>query len=852
NFPIDSLHGSCEFKNNQLVISELLVGGGANPIDTSQTPFHIPGIGGGFDYRATARGEIQNLAAELQINLHNPAYHQYKFDCGAILLNLQDNVIQVETFRLAQDSVLLELIGNFSLTNLNGVSAINFYFNPMLESDSLIGAVLLKQFDFEKGNFDHNGNISIEYDFFEKDYYVLEAIGSKLSLRHLSTLSPQPLALNGLLKFATHFSGNLEAPLVTLEFSVLKPGFENFQSDSLSGSIKLDSSSIEFAHLDVYSGASHAKAQARLNFPDPLRRFEFNRSTETSGKIVASLEDFQLLNTMLPDETQIDGAAWLNLQWTGSVDSPALSGMVTIQNGSAKLDPAAPLFSQLEAELSFQDSILSINKFDMRVQQFPVRLSGNIMAYQRGHFGLEIQGQIAETGWIRSQGTIFSDSLHIESQIRGVELPLFQSALPDLEKLQGSLNAEIIMQGNPKAPDLNGHLDVHRLSFQLPAFNSQLTEGRVKILFDHGGVKFDSVYSKMNEGSIFLTGKLDYNTAGIQHIDLAGKLENIKINRPNEFSLNVKTANINYRTQENHFLLTGEVILGETRVVYNFRPQMLLNLARSTERPAAELPLLLKNTRLNIQLRESENIWLDNNLARLRLHSELNVIGSFETLNLGGRLSVAEGYVLYLDRKFNITRGIIDFVDPNRINPIIDLEAKVQLKGYQTLAGQAYEITLAITGKLDQSVVTLTSVPELEKADIISLLTLGATRQQLTSTGFGGEEYSTTDILLERAKAFSSQRISSYAEKQLGNIFGLEQLSIEGNLFKFDKSWGPQLLASKKLSDRMEVYYTTTVGHMNEHNVRLEYSLTKKFSLEGQTDQQGRSGIGLKYKLKFK
>jgi len=50
----------------------------------------------------------------------------------------------------------------------------------------------------------------------------------------------------------------------------------------------------------------------------------------------------------------------------------------------------------------------------------------------------------------------------------------------------------------------------------------------------------------------------------------------------------------------------------------------------------------------------------------------------------------------------------------------------------------------------------------------------------------------------------------------------------------------------------MSVTYSTAVGHMNEQKVKLDYKLNDKFSLEGQTDQRGRSGLDLKYKLKFK
>ena len=81
---------------------------------------------------------------------------------------------------------------------------------------------------------------------------------------------------------------------------------------------------------------------------------------------------------------------------------------------------------------------------------------------------------------------------------------------------------------------------------------------------------------------------------------------------------------------------------------------------------------------------------------------------------------------------------------------------------------------------------------------------------------------------------------------------GLDEFTIEGNLFSFDRSWGPQLLASKKISSRMEITYTTTVGHSNENRFRLDYWLSKHFSLEGETDQQGRAGMNLKYRLRYK
>jgi len=334
-------------------------------------------------------------------------------------------------------------------------------------------------------------------------------------------------------------------------------------------------------------------------------------------------------------------------------------------------------------------------------------------------------------------------------------------------------------------------------------------------------------------------------------VDLKANLERIKINQPKQALVTITSAQFNYKKQNNTFLLDGDVLLGETRMVYNLRPQTFFSFTQAVQRPQQELPLLLQQTRLNVRIRESD-IWIDNNLARLRLHSELGIIGTPANPNLSGRLTLTEGYLLYLDRKFKITKGTIDFINPNQLNPIIDLESQASLKSYQTLQGTTYTITLSILGPLDQVVVNLTSEPPLEKPDIVSLLTIGATRGQLTSSRVDGKESSVSTVLLDRAKSLSSDRLSGYAARKLGDLFGLEKMTIEGNVFQLDKNWGPQLLASKKFSNRITLTYTTTVGHMNEQGVRLDYQLSKRLSVEGQSDKQGRSMIDFKYRLKFK
>ena len=134
----------------------------------------------------------------------------------------------------------------------------------------------------------------------------------------------------------------------------------------------------------------------------------------------------------------------------------------------------------------------------------------------------------------------------------------------------------------------------------------------------------------------------------------------------------------------------------------------------------------------------------------------------------------------------------------------------------------------------------------------MALLTLGATRSELASDGEGNGQGGLTGVLKDRAAMLTSQRVSGYLSRQAGSLFGFDEFTIQGNLFKFDESWGPQLVASKKISKRINVTYSTTVGHLNDQTVRLGYRLTRRVFLQGETDRQGRSGIDLKYGISFR
>jgi autotransporter translocation and assembly factor TamB len=401
-------------------------------------------------------------------------------------------------------------------------------------------------------------------------------------------------------------------------------------------------------------------------------------------------------------------------------------------------------------------------------------------------------------------------------------------------------------------PQLNGFVRIENCALKIPNSDLSFNRGQTRLTLYDKQITLDTLYFSAGQGFIKSKGTVVYSKKDIESVHISTFVKAVKMKRAGEFIATVDSALIQTEKKNDGYYLSGDIVLGETRLIKSIQPKALLAAIEKKPKPIRDIPAFSSRVHFNIRVLESDKIWIDNNLARLRLHSELALTGSMAQPVLSGRLSAKEGYILYLDRKFKIENGTLDFIDPNRINPVVELSALSNIKSYQTRSHIPYTVWLKIKGPLDEAIVELTSEPTLERSDIIALLTVGVTRDQIMGRYENGKAMTLSSILRERASELSGRQISGYVTRRMGGFLGLEEMTIEGNLFRFGKTWGPQLLASKKLNNRMEISYTTTAGDANEQNVRLDYKLSDHFSLEGETNQKGQSGLDLKYRLKFK
>jgi autotransporter translocation and assembly factor TamB len=243
------------------------------------------------------------------------------------------------------------------------------------------------------------------------------------------------------------------------------------------------------------------------------------------------------------------------------------------------------------------------------------------------------------------------------------------------------------------------------------------------------------------------------------------------------------------------------------------------------------------DTQINIQFHGTDSILLQNNLAKIPLDVDIFLRGTVNQPQLLGRVEARKGEVYFRRNEFKILHASADFVDPNRINPVLDIQAEVQVRDYR--------IRLAISGTAERAVVTLLSDPPLPDSDILSLLALGK-----TSTELKGRE---SDVGMSEAASFATGQFQDMFESRARTLTGLDRFQVDPYVSKSDTSVPRVTVGKEIVQDRVYLTYSSNVGATTPEQIfRIEYILDKHFSLVGERNELGNTGADIKYRFEFK
>src|SRR4029453_2845014 len=122
--------------------------------------------------------------------------------------------------------------------------------------------------------------------------------------------------------------------------------------------------------------------------------------------------------------------------------------------------------------------------------------------------------------------------------------------------------------------------------------------------------------------------------------------------------------------------------------------------------------------RYDVRVVAPSTLRIENDQARIVARPDMNLPGTFDRPLLFGRAEIERGELQLEDRRYLVTRGSLDFTNPNQIQPFFDVEAETRVR----VPGQTYRVTLRMAGTTERLQPEFSSDPPLASLDILTLL----------------------------------------------------------------------------------------------------------------------------------
>jgi translocation and assembly module TamB len=453
-------------------------------------------------------------------------------------------------------------------------------------------------------------------------------------------------------------------------------------------------------------------------------------------------------------------------------------------------------------------------------------LAGGVLQFE----AVRLQAQGAN---LDMRGSINLGQEHLAITITGTSpLAILGARISGVRFQQGTVASHVSIHGPLRDPVFEGQAMIQDGALYVAALNEHLGQLNGELQFAGQTIAVQSLTGRFAGGHVVVSGEVRLQRFQLHDMRLTAEVTSVRLRYPAGFfaSLDAEIVATGNREWQR---VTGEVTLGQAR----YRQELdLAALIRHFRQRALEPPSMVEdNLQFDIRVYTRDPLRVENRLAKLQVATDLNVHGSPNRPVVLGRVNIEKGTADVGGSRFTSISGSIDFLNPNRTEPFIDIAAETQKSGYQ--------IHVMATGTPQQIDLRLTSEPALAEPDILSLLTIGATGQAITA--------GVQTVLPQRVSAFLTGQIAKEISQGVGGIVGIDRLDIEPVVGGAQRVGGPKVTVGKDVSKDLSVTYSTVVGSTLEDLVTIEYRLTDSISLLGVRNERGDVGVDVKFSLRF-
>ena len=405
-----------------------------------------------------------------------------------------------------------------------------------------------------------------------------------------------------------------------------------------------------------------------------------------------------------------------------------------------------------------------------------------------------------------------------------VDLHILQLLNPTLES-SGQVKLDVGAQGTRARPDIHGLVQVIDGAFQTPDAPLGAEKVNAKLELQKDRVDITSFTAQTGGGTVTAQGSVAYQSAVRFNVALSGK--EVRLRYP-EGVRAILNSNLALNGTPDSAVLTGQVLIDRLSFTESFDLATFADQFTGPSSPPSEG--MTRNIKLDVALKSAQEMGLSSNQLSIQGSADLQVRGTVAEPVILGRTNVTGGELFFNDRRYQVQSGVIQFVNPVRTEPVVNLSA--------TTTVDQFNINLNFIGPIDRLRTSYTSDPPLPPVDVINLLFTGKTTEAAAANP-------------STPQSVVAGQLAGQVSSRVGKLVGISSLTIDPQIGGNQRNPGARLAIQQRVTKNLFFTFATDVSSTQGQVVQVEYQVTRKYSLSAVRNQNGGYSLQAKIRKRF-
>lgn len=614
----------------------------------------------------------------------------------------------------------------------------------------------------------------------------IDLTGKSIDLADIPEIQTQRLQSSGIADFTVKGSGSVDNPAVNAHLEI--------------ASLTLNGDKVGNLTADAVTRGTQLTVTARSRFPKAT--FLIDGTVDLQGEMPGTVKlQFSHLdfNPFLPERVRAEVTRQALLDGTAELSGPfkqprLLQGRLDVRQFSVEVEHIA-VQSDGAVELRYANETISVQRCTLTSEDTHFTVSGT--AALGGDRRLDL----------RANGLL--------------NLKLAQTVDPDVTSY-GIGNVDVHVRGTAEEPSISGEVEIAHAGVSLIDAPLSLGDLNGTLTFNQDRLDLTNLSGRVGGGYVKLGGFVTYG-------------------RTIGFDVTAQGRDIRFRYSG--FSVTSDQLLHLTGTLQNALVAGNITITRFAQLPSSDFQAMfaqvstparipnprspLNNIHLEVRIQSTPELTLQTSLAKLSGDVDLRLRGTAAHPVLLGRVNIAQGDIKVAGTKYHLERGDINFLDPVRIDPVLDVDATTRVRDY--------DITIGLHGTIERLNTTYRSDPPLSTDDIISLLAFGKTQ---TETALGGG--ATSPGFAESASgAILSSALNQAVSSRVSRIFGSSLIRINPSIGGIENDPNARLTLEQQVSNDITLTYITNLARSAQEVIQFEYNINSDYTLQGIRDENG-------------